>query len=503
MAIALASMTAGGVVIVQQGDDNGVTANFWVDGAGSCVDNGSLIAYPNDATECATLAAAVAAAEPGDEIAMRAGTYAAETLAYRADLQNLSPGCDPYGEWGAANDSNCIHIVPDGDVTIQGLQSSTASVWMEGNITGDGGAGCGSPNACANRTYDFHVKNSQGNPPAGGLNTGCACKAVNFKFIPSVTSSTARRLDHVILDKIDSQTVSVYSSSNVMMRRMDVGPLWVDTSTPGSGSGSGPDIPRIWNAGSAGVPEDIVVDGNYYHDINRTYDCFLDNACHPDGLYINSGGPITIRNSGFSQITGEVLFFENFGGNTPDTHDVLVENNWLGCKINDYQAGTAANPTEDVANSPFPVCGTGPPIDIKQCGASGCTNFLFRYNSWHSIGGAETTFTNARFVGNAGQQPGSGDPFCTAATWSYNAWYNQTSGGGMCGATNVTTGSTAATSLFANTSPAADNYHLTGSAGSTVADNLVTPTSSDYTVTSDFDGDSRTAGSRDAGADER
>jgi hypothetical protein len=73
----------------------------------------------------------------------------------------------------------------------------------------------------------------------------------------------------------------------------------------------------------------------------------------------------------------------------------------------------------------------------------------------------------------------------------------------MCGGTNVTTGSTAATSLFSNTSPATDNYHLTGSAGSTVADNLVTPTTADYTLTTDFDGGSRTAGSRDAGADER
>jgi hypothetical protein len=507
-AIVIAGSAIGVRVTDTGGGDVAGAANMWVDlTGGSCTRSStelSLAQAQANGWVCSSLSSAVAAAAAGDEVAISAGTYAFQTLAYRSNLQNLSPGCDPYGEWGAVSSENCIHIVPaGGTVTIQGLQSSTSSIWMEGNITGDSGAGCGSPNACQNRTYDFKITNNQGNPPAGALNTGCNCKAVQFKWIPSVTSSTARRLDHVVLDKIDSDTVSVYSSSKVMMRRMDVGPLWVDTSTPGSGSGSGPDIPRIWNAGSAGVPEDIVADGNYYHEINRTYDCFLNNACHPDGLYINSGGPITIRNSGFSQITGEVLFFENFSGNTPDTHDVLVENNWLGCKINDYQAGTSSDPTENVANSPFPVCGTGPPIDIKQCGASGCTNFLFRYNSWHSIGGAEADFTNARFVGNAGQQPGSGDPMCTGATWTYNAWYNQSGGGGMCGGTNVTTGSTAATSLFSNTSPATDNYHLTGSAGSTVADNLVTPTTADYTLTTDFDGGSRTAGSRDAGADER
>jgi hypothetical protein len=482
------------------------TAHLWVDtDGGTCVDNASGVSYAT-ATACGTLAAAVAAAEAGDKIAIRVGTYPFETLAYRSDLQNLSPGCDPYGEWGSASSANCIHIVPDGgDVTIQGLQSSTSSIWMEGNITGDSGAGCGSPNACQNRTYDFHVANSQGNPPSGALNTGCNCKAVQFKWIPSATSTTARRLDHVIIDKIDSQTISVYSSSNVMMRKMDVGPLWVDTSTPGSASGSGPDIPRIWNAGSAGVPENIVVDGNYYHEINRTYDCFLNNACHPDGLYYNSGGPHELRNSGFEEITGEVLFFENFSNNVPNTNNVTVENNWFACKVNDYQAGTSSNPTENTATSPFPACGTGSPIDIKQCGSSGCTNFLFRYNSWYAIEGAETDYTNSRFIGNAGVQPSTTQGMCADpdSVWTYNAFYLRASGGGDCGGTNTNTGSASASSLFSNVTAASPDFHLAGAAGSTVADNLVTPTSADYTVTTDFDGDARTAGSRDAGADER
>jgi hypothetical protein len=57
--------------------------------------------------------------------------------------------------------------------------------------------------------------------------------------------------------------------------------------------------------------------------------------------------------------------------------------------------------------------------------------------------------------------------------------------------------------LFVNTTAGSDDYHLTGAAGSTAAENIVTPTSSDYTVTTDMDGEARTAGSRDAGADER
>jgi hypothetical protein len=109
---------------------------------------------------------------------------------------------------------------------------------------------------------------------------------------------------------------------------------------------------------------------------------------------------------------------------------------------------------------------------------------------------------NVRFVGNAGGQPGSADDFCADAgvTWTYNAWYTQGSGAN-CGATNVNSGSSLATSLFTSTTAGSEDFHL--ATGLIVADNLVDPTTSDYTVTTDFEGDARTAGNRDAGADER
>jgi hypothetical protein len=480
------------------------TANIWVDlTGGTCVDNASAVTY-TDATACASLAAAVLTAEPGDKIAIRAGAYPFETLARKTTLQNLSPGCDPHGVWGTASSVNCVRVVPDsGDVWIRGMRINASSIWLEGNVTGDDGAGCGSPQQCRSRVYDFHISNTDliGYPPPGVLiDANCNCKSSNFEIIAATASNAATRPDHVIVDGIDSDTMAVYSAGNVHARNVDVGPLIQDTSIRGSASGSGPAIPRIWSSGQtggAGTSQNIYYEGMFFHNINRSKWCSINNVCHPDGLYIKNGGPITVKNSGFTQISGEVLFFENFdsiptGG---DTHDVTIENNWFGCKVFGFENAAGLNAEN--------MCGQGPPIDIKNCGPVGCTNFLFRYNSWYGIGGAETAYTNLRFIGNAGGQP-SNETMCTAGSWQYNAFFTQTfSCGAALAGTNVSTGSSSPSSLFASTSPATDDYHLAGAVESTVADDLVTPTSSDYDVNTDMDGEARTAGSRDAGADER
>lgn len=481
-------------VTVSNGGGGPISANIWVDSSGgTCADSSTLLAYPNNGTECGTLNAAVQAAEAGDIIAVRAGTYSSETISYRSALQNLSPGCDPYGTWGSVSTANCVKIVNDGEVKFRGLVNNASALWFQGPVTG--GTVCSSVSTCSARTYSFRITNSDliGNPPAGADDdAACNCQSANFRAArPGITSTDVQRPDHIIVDGLDVDTLSIYASSNVLVRNTDVGPMWFDTPNRGSSSGAGPDVPRIW-ATSGGSPSDIVWDGVFAHEMNRTFWCDVDNACHNDGLFINSGGPITVRNSGFSQIAGEVFFVENFSGN-PDVNSLTMENTWLGCKVNSYPDAPASART---------TCGSGAPIDIKNCGTT-CNGVLFRFNSWYSITGAETSYTNARFVGNAGAQPGTGDPFCIAATWTYNAWYTQGSGGN-CGATNANTGSSSCTSLFSSCVPGSENFHMAGSAGSTLADDFVSPTTSDYTLTTDMDGDSRPLdANRDAGADER
>jgi hypothetical protein len=471
-------------------------ANIWVDQTGgTCADSASLIEY-TDAGSCSTISAAFASAEPGDIIAVEAGTYPYETFLNRASLNDLVPGCDPYGVWGAASSANCIKIIPDGQVTVRGWTNHASSMWLKGNVTGTSGAGAGNPQAFRSRTYDFHITNTDliGDPPPGVLvDANCNCKSINFQAArPNGTSVSTPRPDHVIIDGIDSDTMATYSADYVHARLVDVGPMIYDTPTRGSNTGAGPDVPRIWNWGNVGPPTEIVYDSIFFHNINRSFWCSVNNRCHPDGLYINSGGPITLKNSAFSQVAGEVFFIENFAGNTPAVNNLTVENNWFGCKVNGFETGGLSAAT---------TCGSGPSVKIKECGTN-CTNILFRFNSWHSITSTETDWVNVRFVGNAGGQPGGADDFCTDAgvTWSYNAWYTQGSGSN-CGATNVNSGSSLATSLFTSTTPGSEDFHLT--TGLIVADNFVDPTTSDYTVTTDFEGDARTAGNRDAGADER
>lgn len=471
-------------------------ANFWVDpSGGSCLPSASPTPYANSGVECGSLAEAFAKASPGQSIGVQSGVYPYQTLTYRASLQNLSPGCDPYGEWGFTATTNCIEIFPRGDVIFRGLTNQASSVWMHGDVFNE--TGTASAAQMKNRTFDLHITNTDliGNPPAGAAtDANCNCKSANFQLARNVaTTDRSKRPDHVVFSGVDSDTASLYGASYVMLRKADVGPLWVDTPNRGSASGSGPDVPRIWNQGAAGSPENVVWDSVFVHEVNRTMWCDINNACHPDGLYITDGKGITIRNVGMSQTTGTGLFFEHFSSDTYGSHDVLIENSWFGCLVSSYP---------DSPSTARTTCAGGSPISIKNCGFGGCKDWLVRFNSWYSISAAQTSYTNARFVGNAGRQPSGTQAICSAATWLYNVFY--TAGGGSnCGATNTNSGSSSPGSLFRNTSPGQEDFHLAGASGSTIADNFVTPVTSDYNLSVDADGDPRSPGSRDAGIDER
>ncbi len=472
------------------------TANLFVDtDGGSCTYFATATAY-SSSQACGDLNSAFQKAAPGNKIIVEGGKYPYVTLAYRSSLQNLSPGCNPYGEWGTPSTSKCIEIVANGDVTFRGLTNQASSVWMHGNVTG-GELGTGSVAAFKARSYNLHITNSDliGNPPAGAdQDANCNCKSSNFQLARNVTTTDrSKRPDHVVFSGIDSDTASTYGASYVLLRNADVGPMWDDTPNRGSSSGSGPDVPRIWNQGLAGSPDHVVWDSVFVHEVNRTMWCDINNACHPDGLYVTDGEGITLRNIGMSQVTGVGLFFEHFSSDTYGSHNVTIENSWFGCLVNSYP---------DSPSTARTTCGGGVPFSIKNCGYNGCVNWLVRYNSWYAISAAQTSYTNVRFVGNAGKQPSGSSALCTAVSWTYNAFYT-TSGGSNCGTTNVNTGSSSPGSLFVNVSPGQENFHLSGANGSTAADNLV-PSSTDANLNSDFDGQTRPIGTkRDAGADER
>jgi hypothetical protein len=370
------------------------------------------------------------------------------------------------------------------------MYNYASGIWFKGTVGGASPAPAGNPQNFKSRTYNFHVTKNDliGNPPLGADKTGCNCQSAQFRVARAQdTSNASQRPDHVIADGIDSDTAAVYSGDYVLMRNMDIGPMWFDTPNPGSSSGAGPDVVRIWGASpEAGASANVVWDGNYVHEMNRTYDCDLNNACHNDGLYIVGGGPYTIRNSAFSQVAAEAIFFEYFGGGYQNVHDVLIENNWFGCLVNSYPDNPATART---------TCGASKSISFKNC-AGTCENILVRYNSWYTAPNDNETsasFSNARFIGNAGAGPLASSKICTQATWTYNAF---TSGG--CGTSNVNV-SGGLSALFKNPAPGFEDFHLLST--SSVARGLVTPTSPDYILGSDLDAQARNA-PRDAGVDE-
>lgn len=104
MAIALASMTAGGVVISQDDVPPAPTglANIWIDAnGGTCTDNATAVAYV-DAAACGTWDAANDTCEGGDTVRVMAGSYGDAFL--RGDN----------GRTGAI----CTFIVEDGQTVV-------------------------------------------------------------------------------------------------------------------------------------------------------------------------------------------------------------------------------------------------------------------------------------------------------------------------------------------------------------------------------------------------
>jgi hypothetical protein len=131
---------------------------------------------------------------------------------------------------------------------------------------------------------------------------------------------------------------------------------------------------------------------------------------------------------------------------------------------------------------------------------TGFSNVLIRFNSFNGGTGISvnddddgSTYSNFRIIGNL-----IGVADCEpSATQDYNIFL----GGSTCG-TNATTASAASVYVDSAHLQSSGDWHLkTGTNG---AVDFVTPTSSDYALTDDIDGDTRPVGSaRDAGSDER
>jgi hypothetical protein len=265
----------------------------------------------------------------------------------------------------------------------------------------------------------------------------------------------------------------IFDASDITISGGDWGPC-------DSGSGTDACLPKISGQNGESA-SNVLLDDITVHDIST----FDPEIAHTGCLAIFGGNTgITVRNSRlYDCAVYGISLFRCCGQEWTSTHgtDITIENNWISGE----------------GNYAIDMCKT----DLSW------TNVLIRFNSMRGSSpclctvaacGTEATYNTTRLIGNVVDfvtaPVGCGIP--AAVTREYNVY--RSTAGTNCGGTN--TGST--TQQYASsTNDSSINLHLVD--GSVVANNFVTPTSSDYALSTDYDGAARSGTPRDAGSDEQ
>jgi hypothetical protein len=210
------------------------------------------------------------------------------------------------------------------------------------------------------------------------------------------------------------------------------------------------------------------------------------------------------------------------GSNSSQSHNIVIDRHRcervmvFGFFIEDadgvtYQNSVVGCPADLMQNSSYVTwndcIGSQPSFSVKS-GTGGWTptNILVRYNSMYSaiIMGGYASNTNVRVIGNVATNGG-----CESTiTFDRNAWTDAstcTDGSVLSNQGDPWVQKNSTEYSYPPSLGQVDteeiDYHL--SSGTKSFENWITETSSDYALTYDYDGDARTSGSRDAGADER
>lgn len=304
----------------------------------------------------------------------------------------------------------------------------------------------------------------QGNPTTDGPDH---ITFDGFKLVGGF--STESDTTFVTFVNIDGGSFYIGAGNHITVRDSDWGPCYANTTSACQNGGGGGTYVQIVIADYIdGSTSDITLEGNTIHDFTYSdpahFECIRTDGVHN----------LTLRGNFFHNCSLYGLTFRLDGA-------TLIENNWF--------ASTCFGGTN-------PQCGRG--SSIVNLGDSTGT-VIIRFNSFgpgEAIAdeGSPTGNTQNRFViGNI-----FGDTSCqtSRATYDYNAFYG--TGGATCGAHAVYLGPNPP---YVNGSGGATaDYHL---AGASAADNYVPASVPNSGVATDYDGQPRNNGARDAGADER
>lgn len=450
------------------GGGGGETANIWVDvDGGTCVDNSSAVSY-SSATACGGFDTANDAADNGDTIKVKGGTYAAQTIT-----------------GGNSRTTRATLTIATGETaTIDGsLQISVASF-----ITLDGG---GSRYGVGARLVTTLM----------GSDDNAA--APDNQWPGNINGS-----NQVTLQGADFGGWFILDSTNATVKFNDIGPCNnVDNSGVGSGSSmcdnGSVEYCEVAEIGCAGYNTDHLVEGNLVHDFNCD-DSFFNGSggddCHWECMYVSYANNLTIRGNKFVNCAnGGNIFhtFSNGGGSfTADFGytGYTLENNVFTQSCNNV--GSECGGRLDNASG-FGHCNIYSGNDF--------TNTKIRFNSF--LAGSGFDMDNACTMGSPGVtftgNIRNGSSVACAGIWSvpptfqYEVYHTY---GTTCGGTGNTNIGGSPTFFTSDTNTAPD-AHLTGAETQT-PDNKV-PTSATC-PSEDFDGQTRPNDTNcDAGADER
>ena len=446
------------------------TANLWVDtSGGTCTRTASPAAYA-DSAACASFNAAYQAAQPGDTVLIKGGSYGAQTIAVSATKTNAAADVVMSVDSGSTVTVNGALTIYGSHLVLRGESATNRSLRVP--------------------YYSVSVD------PVGAAQVG------------------TNRTNHVTVRYVAGANFQVGPGTYLTLDSNDWGPsIACNASYPSSQT----EDQISWDGNYSGiVPDHVTISNSLIHDMNS------DNtlSCHMGGLNIQGFNALTLTGNQFYRNAIYDIEFDEFTGSQA-VSGLVMENNWFGPPVgtNDHRNGT---------NPAYADAGQAD-VQVKWDGHA-ASDWLVAFNSFSQgfspeWGGAPPSYSNFRVLANVGGTITSGGwLFCASygkpgVTYAYNVMLGFTMGSnpggspacGGAGAVSLGTSAKgtneynfAALPYVLGSSQSLD-FHLAGAPGSTPADNIVVPGTGDYGLLSDFDASNSRPHdtNRDAGSDER